>query len=276
MVIDAHHHFWQYSPQEYGWISDAMGVLKRDYLPADLEREIGGAGVDAVVSVQARQSLRETQWLLELAEKNGFIKGVVGWVPLVSMDVACELGKFAGRSKLKAVRHVLQDEPDDNYMLRPEFDRGVSLLKDVGLRYDILIFERHLKRSIQLVDRHPQLTFILDHVAKPRIRESVISPWRENMVELARRPNVYCKISGMATEADHANWTEKQLRPYMETALEAFGPRRLMFGSDWPVCLLATSYRRWFEAVKDFVAPLSDGERERIMGGTAVEAYGLN
>jgi L-fuconolactonase len=171
---------------------------------------------------------------------------------------------------------VLQDEPDDNYMLRPEFDRGVSLLKDFGLRYDILIFEQHLRQSIQLVDRHPQLTFILDHVAKPRIRENVISPWRENMKELAKRPNVYCKISGMATEADHASWTEKQLRPYMETALDAFGPKRLMFGSDWPVCLLATSYRRWFQTVTDFVAPLSDSERTRIMGGTAVEAYGLN
>ena len=276
MIIDAHHHFWQYSPQQYGWISDSMGILKRDYLPPDLEQEIRKIGANGVINVQARQSLHETQWLLEQAEKNDFIRGVVGWVPLVSMDVACDIGKFAGRTKLKAVRHVLQDEPDDNYMLRPEFDRGISLLKDFGLRYDILIFERHLKQSIQLVDRHPGLTFILDHVAKPRIRENVISPWRENMKELAKRPNVYCKISGMATEADHSNWTESQLRPYMEISLDAFGPRRLMFGSDWPVCLLATSYKRWFETVTDFIAPLSDGERSRIMGGTAIEAYGLN
>jgi len=276
MIIDAHHHFWQYSPQEYGWISDAMAVLKRDFLPPDLEQEIRQVGINGVVSVQARQSLRETQWLLELADKHDFIRGVVGWVPLVSMDLACELGKLAGRTKLKAVRHVLQDEPDDNYMLRPEFDRGISLLKDHGLRYDILIFERHLKQSIQLVDRHPELTFILDHVAKPRIRENVVSPWREHMKELANRPNVYCKISGMATEADHANWTDTQLRPYMQTALEAFTPRRLMFGSDWPVCLLAAPYKRWNETVTNFIAPLSDGERSRIMGGTAIEAYGLN
>ena len=276
MLIDAHHHLWQYTPQEYGWISDSMSVLKRDFLPPDLQREIKSVGFDGVVSVQARQSLRETQWLLELAEKNNFIKGVVGWVPLISMDLACELGKLMERPKLRAVRHVLQDEPDDNYMLRPEFDRGISLLKDFGLRYDILIFERHLKQATTLVDRHPDLTFILDHVAKPRIKENLISPWRENMKELAKRPNVYCKISGMATEADHANWTEKQLLPYIETALDAFGPRRLMFGSDWPVCLLATPYRRWFETVTNFIAPLSDSERSRIMGGTAVEAYGLN
>ena len=276
MIIDAHHHFWQYSPREYGWISDTMGVLKRDYLPPVLEREIRSVGITGVVSVQARQTVRETEWLLDLADQNPFIKGVVGWVPLVSIDVAGEIRKFGQRPKLKAVRHVLQDEPDDNYMLRPEFDRGISLLKEFGLRYDILIFERHLKQSITLVDRHPDLTFILDHVAKPRIRENVISPWREDMKELAKRPNVYCKISGMATEADHARWTEKQLRPYMETALDAFGPTRLMFGSDWPVCLLATSYRRWFQTVTDFIAPLSETERTRIMGGTAVEAYGLN
>jgi L-fuconolactonase len=276
MLIDSHHHFWQYSLQEYAWISDSMSVLKRDYLPPDLNREIKSVGFDGVVSVQARQSLRETQWLLELAEKNDFIKGVVGWVPLKSIDLSCELQKFAGHSKLKAVRHVLQDEPDDNYMLRPEFDRGISLLKDFHLRYDILIFERHLKQSIKLVDRHPDLTFILDHVAKPRIKEKLISPWRENINELAKRPNIYCKISGMATEADHSNWTETQLLPYMETALDAFGPRRLLFGSDWPVCLLATPYRRWFETVTDFIAPLSDSERNRIMGGTAIEAYGLN
>lgn len=276
MAIDAHHHFWQYDPQEYGWISETMNVLRRDYLPADLELEARSLGVDGVITVQARQTLRETQWLLDLADKSAFIKGVVGWAPLVSPQVARDLEQFLGRAKLKAVRHVLQDEPDDDYMLRPDFDRGVGLLKSFGLRYDILIFERQLKQSITLVDRHPELTFILDHVAKPRIREGVISPWRENMKELARRPNVYCKLSGMATEADQATWNADQLRPYMQTALEAFGPRRLMFGSDWPVCLLATSYQRWFQTVTDFVSPLSQSERTRIMGGTATEAYGLN
>jgi L-fuconolactonase len=275
MRIDSHHHFWRYTAGEYGWISDAMGVLRRDYLPTDLQGEIAETGIDGVVSVQARQSTQETAWLLELAEGNPFIKGVVGWVPLVSPEISWELERFSGQVKLKAVRHVLQDEPDDDYMLRADFDRGMGLLKEYGLRYDILIFERHLRQAITLVDRHPELTFILDHVAKPKIRENLISPWRENMKELARRPNVYCKLSGMATEGDHTAWTALQLRPYMQVALEAFGPKRLMFGSDWPVCLLAVSYRRWYELVAEFIAPLSSGERERIMGGTAVEAYGL-
>ena len=275
MVIDAHHHFWRYDPAEYGWISDAMSVLRRDYLPDDLRRETAAAGVDGVVSVQARQTVDETRWLLELAAQNDFIRGVVGWVPLASDRVADDLDRFADRPKLKAVRHVLQDEADDDYMLRPDFDRGVGLLAGLGLRYDILIYERHLPQAIRLVDRHPTVTFVLDHVAKPRIRDDVISPWRERMIELAKRPNVYCKLSGIATEADHRAWTTKQLRPYMDVALEAFGPRRLMFGSDWPVCLLAVGYHRWVELVREFVSPLSDAERRRVMGETAIEAYGL-
>jgi len=211
MVIDSHHHFWEYSPAEYGWISDSMAILKRDFLPADLAGETAEMGIDGVVSVQARQTVGETQWLLDLADQNAFIKGVVGWLPLVSANVKSDLARFASRPKLKAVRHVLQDEPGDNYMLRDDFDRGIGMLKEFGLRYDILIFERHLTQSIKLVDRHPELTFILDHIAKPRIRENVLSPWRENMRELARRPNVYCKLSGMATEADHKAWSPGQL-----------------------------------------------------------------
>jgi len=274
-MIDSHHHFWRYSPQEYGWISEPMSILRRDFLPADLQREASAAGIDGVVSVQARQTVEETRWLLELAGQNALIRGVVGWVPLVSPGVRRDLERFAGQSKLKAVRHVLQDEPDHNYMLRDDFNRGIALLKDFGLRYDILIFERHLPQTIEFVDRHPNLTFILDHVAKPRIRDGILSPWRENMRELARRPNVYCKLSGMATEADLHAWTPSELRPYAEVALEAFGPRRLMFGSDWPVCLLAVDYRRWIAVVREFAASLSLAEQERLFGGTALEAYGL-
>jgi L-fuconolactonase len=276
MVIDSHQHFWRYNPAEYGWISDSMSVLRRDFLPDDLKSEVARAGIDGVVSVQARQSLAETRWLLELAGKNDFIRGVVGWVPLVSPDLRDNLERLAGAEKLRAVRHVLQDEPDDDFMLRPDFDRGIGMLNEFSLRYDILIFERHLPQAIKLLNRHPELTFILDHVAKPRIRENVISPWRENLIELARRPNVYCKISGMVTEADHRAWTEAQLRPYLETALEAFGPRRLMFGTDWPVCLLACSYQRWYEIVSRLASTLTESERQRLMGGTAVEAYELS
>ena len=275
MVIDAHHHFWNYSAKEYGWISDEMNVLRRDFLPDDLRKEIAAAGVDGVVSVQARQTVEETRWLLELAAANNFIRGVVGWVPLVSPDVGRDLERFAASRKLKAVRHVLQDEPDDDYALRDDFTRGIAELKRFNLRYDILIFERHLPQAIKLVDRHPEQVFVLDHVAKPKIKAGELDPWRANLKELARRGNVFCKVSGMVTEADWQGWTPAQLRPYFDATLEAFGPRRLMFGSDWPVCLLACDYGRWVKTVRDFAAGLTAAEQARLFGGTATEAYGL-
>jgi len=275
MVIDAHHHFWQYDPAQYAWIDEVKSVLRRDFLPAHLAAEIAAAKVDGVVSVQARQTIDETGWLLDFADRNEFIRGVVGWAPLVSPRVVDDLARFSGRKKLKAVRHVLQDEPDDNYMLRADFNDGIRSLAQFGLAYDILIFERQLPQAIQLVDRHPTQVFVLDHVAKPRIGEGLLSPWRENIRELARRQNVYCKISGMATEADWRKWTPEQLRPYYDMVLEAFGPRRLMFGSDWPVCLLACEYRRWKDVVSNFIAPLSPAEQQRILGETAIEAYRL-
>ena len=275
MVIDSHQHFWSYSPQEYPWIGDRMKRLQRDFLPEHLAAEIKAAGVDGVVSVQARQTVGETSWLLDLAAKNDIIKGVVGWVPLVEADVRRHLETFARQPKFKAVRHVLQDEPDDALMLSAEFNRGIDALHEFGLRYDILIFERHLPGAIKFVDRHPKQVFVLDHVAKPRVKDAVISPWRENVKELAKRPNVACKVSGMATEADWGAWTPQQLKPYFDVVLEAFGPQRLMFGSDWPVCLAAVEYARWVETVRDWAKPLSDGERGRLMGGTAVEVYGL-
>ena len=275
MVIDAHHHFWNYTPKEYGWISDEMKVLRRDFTPDDLRREIAAAGVDGVVSVQARQTVEETHWLLELAGANDFIRGVVGWAPLVSPDVGRDLERFAANPKLKAVRHVLQDEPDDGYALRDDFNRGIAELKRFNLRYDILIFERQLPPAIKLVDRHPEQVFVLDHVAKPRIKAGEIDAWRNGMKELAKRGNVFCKVSGMATEADWRQWTPAQLRPYFDVALDAFGPRRLMFGSDWPVCLVACDYGRWVKTVRDFAAGLSPAEQARLFGGTATEAYGL-
>jgi L-fuconolactonase len=275
MIIDAHHHFWRYDPRQYAWIDDAKSVLRRDFLPEHLAAEIAAAGVDGVVSVQARQTIEETDCLLDFADRNEFICGVVGWVPLVSPRVAEDLARFSDRKKLKAVRHVLQDEPDDDYMLRADFNDGIRSLAQFGLAYDILIFERQLPQAIRLVDRHPTQVFVLDHVAKPRIGETALSPWREKIRELARRRNVYCKISGMVTEADWRRWTPKQLRPYYDVVLEAFGPRRLMFGSDWPVCLLACEYRRWKDIVSDYIAALSPAEQQRILGETAIEAYRL-
>ncbi len=272
MIIDAHHHFWKYDPVEYGWIGEDMRAIRRDFLPADLAAVIQTAGVDGVVSVQARQSLVETEWLLDMAQRHDFIKGVVGWVPLVAADVAATLEGLQGNSKLKAVRHVLQGESDD-YMLRDDFNRGVDCLRALDLTYDILVYERQLPTVVRFVDRHPSQIFVVDHVAKPRVKDAVIEPWRENLIELATRPNVYCKLSGMVTEADFASWTPEGLAPYFDGALEAFGARRLMFGSDWPVCEVACVYSRWKGIVERLTASLSDTERRRIMGETAIEAY---
>jgi L-fuconolactonase len=275
MRIDAHHHFWDYSPAEYGWIDERMERIRRDFGPEDLEAELAAAGIDGVVSVQARQSLAENRALLAHAARHEFIRGVVGWAPLVDPQVGKTLEALKRNPKLKAVRHVLHDEPDDRYMLREDFQRGVGLLKQFGLVYDILIFERHLPQTLQFVDRFPDQVFVLDHIAKPKIAAGELAPWQGLIVELSHRPNVYCKVSGMATEADWNAWTPESLRPYFDTVLSAFGPRRLMFGSDWPVCLVATDYVRWAETVDGWIADLSAAEQERILGGTAVEAYGL-
>jgi len=274
-VIDAHHHFWRYAKAEYGWMSDDMAAIRRDFLPPDLEREIRAAGVDGVVTVQARQSVEETAWLLSLAETHPFIRGVVGWVPLADPAVEAHLDRFARHPKLRAVRHVVHDEPDPDFILGEAFNRGVSRLKEYRLVYDILIFERHLPQATAFVDRHPEQPFVLDHIAKPRIRDGALEPWAGRMRELARRPNVRCKLSGVVTEADWARWTPAGIRPFLETALEAFGPDRLLWGSDWPVCLVASSYARWKRVVDDFVAALSASERARVLGGCAIETYRL-
>lgn len=273
--IDAHHHFWKYDPREYDWISDDMKVIRRDFLPEHLKKEIAQAGVDGVVSVQARQTVEETTWLLGMAESNAFIRAVVGWAPLIDPKVNALLEKWAARPKLRSLRHVLQGEADPRYMLRADFNNGIRALHHFGIAYDILIYERHLPQTIEFVDRHPAQVFILDHIAKPRIKERELSPWRENIRELAKRPNVYCKISGMVTEADPKAWTEADLKPYLDAVLEAFHPRRLMFGSDWPVCLVAASYSRWHSVVRQYIARLSPAEQNRILGETALEAYAI-
>jgi L-fuconolactonase len=275
MRIDAHQHFWNYRAAEFGWIDESRSVIRRDFAPAELQAELARAGVDGSVSVQARQSLEETRWLLTLADRHDFIRGVVGWVPLASPTAREELAALAGHPRLVAVRHVLQDEPDPEHMLRPDFNAGLELLAGLGLAYDILIFERQLPQAIRMVDAHPGQVFVLDHAGKPLVREGALSPWRENLQALARRENVYCKLSGLVTEADFRAWTPGGLRPYLETALAAFGPRRIMFGSDWPACLAACAYARWLGVVEDFLAPLSASEREWIMGRTAEKAYRL-
>jgi L-fuconolactonase len=256
-------------------MADGMEGLRRDFLIDDLRAITANAGVTGTVVVEAERTIEETNWLSQVAASNDLICGVVGWAPLTSPAVLSQLERIASLPKLKAIRHPLHDEPDDQFMLRDDFNRGIAALKRFDLRYDILIFEKHLPQTIKFVDRHPDQIFILDHVAKPRIRDRVLFPWLENVRELARRSNVYCKLSGMVTEAEWLTWSKADLSPYFETVLEAFTPKRIMFGSDWPVVTLASSYRRWIDTVRATIAQLSTTERERILGGTAIDAYAL-
>ena len=276
MKIDAHHHFWKYDPVRYSWMNESMEILKKDYQPADLQVEIEKAEIEGVVSVQADQSMLETDELLDHAAQHDFIKGVVGWFPLADPAVEEVLVEYADNPWLKGVRHVVQDEPDDRFILGEAFNEGIRKLEQFDLIYDILVYERQLGSSIEFVDLHPNLTFVLDHVAKPRIGDGLMEPWKEQMFEMSRRENVTCKLSGMATEAKWAEWTSDQLRPYMEVALDAFGPDRLMFGSDWPVARLAVDYMPWVSLCREFISSLSTDEREAIEGGNAIRVYQLD
>jgi L-fuconolactonase len=275
VCIDAHHHLWRYLPPGPAWMAYGMEGLRRDFLIDDLRAIAANAGVTGTVVVEAERTIEETNWLSQVAASNDLICGVVGWAPLTSPAVLSQLERIASLPKMKAIRHPLHDEPDDQFMLRDDFNRGIAALKRFDLRYDILIFEKHLPQTIKFVDRHPDQIFILDHVAKPHIRDRVLFPWLENIRELARRSNVYCKLSGMVTEAEWHTWSKADLSPYIETVLEAFTPKRIMFGSDWPVVSLASSYRRWIDTVRAAIAQLSTIERERILGGTAIDAYAL-
>lgn len=275
MIIDAHHHFWKYDPIEYDWIDDSMKYIRKDFLPDRLNATIETASVDGVISVQARQTMEETNWLLSLASQNNFIKGVVGWLPIADSNFKDLLEKYAVHPKLKALRHVIQGESDDHFILGKNFNQGISILKEHNLAYDILIFERHLNHTIKFVDQHPNQVFVLDHMAKPKIKIGELSPWRENITELAKRENVFCKISGMVTEANFTNWNESLLQPYFNTVLEAFNSDRLLFGSDWPVCLVGVEYKTWMELVKQQISKLSNSEQKNIMGLNAINAYNL-
>jgi len=257
-------------------MNDRMEILKQDYQPSELLIEIEKTGIDGVVSVQADQSMLETDELLEHAAKHDFIRGVVGWFPLADPSVEEVLAKYSINPLLKGVRHVVQDEPDDRFILGEAFNEGIRKLEKFDLVYDILIYERQLGPSIEFVDLHPNLSFVLDHVAKPRIGDGLMEPWKEQMFEMARRENVTCKLSGMATEANWTEWTFEELRPYMEVALDAFGPNRLMFGSDWPVARLAVDYEPWVDLCREFVSGLSVEEREAIEGGNAIRTYRLD
>src|SRR5258708_1834539 len=244
MHIDAHQHFWIYNPAEYDWIKDSMSGLRRDFLPEDLNPEMDSSGVHGSVAVQTRQTLEETRWLLDLAERSPSILGVVGWVDLRSPDVRSQLEALTQDPKLVGVRHIVQSEPDDRFLLQPEFLRGVSALEEFDLAYDILIYPRHLSVAAEFVERFPRQRFVLDHLAKPPIKSGKIGSWAKGIRRLAEFPNVFCKLSGLVTEADWQHWRPDQIVPFLDVAFQSFGPERLMIGSDWPVCLVAASYSR--------------------------------
>ena len=277
MRIDSHHHFWTYSAAEYGWINDRMSILRRDFGPKDILQVMSESKIDRVISVQARQSIDETRWLIDHANENSFIAGVVGWVPLTSDQVEKELEAFSAHQPLKAVRHVVQDEPDDRFILGDAFNRGVSQLKRFNLVYDILIYARQLPASIEFVDRHPEQPFVLDHIAKPTIHRDLFDDeWKKNIRELGRRKNVACKFSGVATEVHDPEWSIETIRPYWDVVLDAFGPNRLMYGSDWPVCLLKTEYLRWVTCVEELASKLSIDEQKAFWSQTAIRTYRLD
>jgi L-fuconolactonase len=275
-MIDAHHHLWRYEASAYPWISDAMPVLRRDYLPHDLDAAVAGTRIDGTIAVQAQQAVGETDWLLGLAREHALIRGVVGWVPLVDPDVEAHLDRLAADPRLKGVRHIVHDEPDDGFVLRADFNRGVSRLERYGLVYDVLIFARHLPNAIAFVDRHPRQPFVVDHIGKPVIAaERFDEAWARGIRALAERPHVTCKLSGVVTEVRDPEWSAEVVRPYVDVALEAFGPGRLMFGTDWPVCRLRCEYATWVDTVAAILAPLSPDERHAIWEGTATRVYRL-
>jgi len=270
--IDAHQHFWVYDQREYGWIDESMGAIRRNFLPADLKPLLEKNGFEGSVLVQARQTLDETRWLLELAEANPFLLGVVGWVDLRSSRLRMALESFAEKRKLVGVRHVVQSEPD-NFLLQPDFLRGISMLEEFDLAYDILIHTRHLPVAVKFVERFPRQRFVLDHLAKPPIKSGVVDVWAAGLRELAAFPNVFAKVSGLVTEADCRAWKPEEFRPYLDVAFECFGPSRLMIGSDWPVCMVAASYERTIDLVKDYLNAYSLEERAAVLGGNAAKFW---
>lgn len=275
MRIDSHQHFWIYEAPEYPWIDESKYALKRDYLPSDLEPLMAFNSIDGTVAVQARQNLRETDFLLDLADSCGFIRGVVGWVDLRAEDIEAQLERFAPHPRLVGVRHIVHDEADDRFMLGGSFLDGLALLQQYKLTYDLLLYPRHLRVAIDVVKRFPDQPFTLDHIAKPFIKDGIIEPWASEIRELASYENVWCKVSGLVTEAAWQAWTRDDYAPYLDVVFDCFGIDRLMFGSDWPVCTLSGSYNEVVGIVESYIAALSEDEQAKVMGGNACEFYQL-
>lgn len=273
MVVDAHHHLWRYDAHEFGWVDDSMAALRRDFLPGDLAAEMQHAQIAGAVAVQARCDVDETRFLLECARNCSSIWGVVGWLPLSAPNIRELLDELAADPLLRGLREVTQGQP--RAFEAPGFDDGIRALTPRGLTYDILIYADQLPEAIAFVGRHPSQRFVLDHAAKPGIRAQQLEPWGADMRELARRPNVCCKLSGLVTEADRQRWTLDDLRPFLDVCVEAFGPARLLAGSDWPVCLTASAYSRWWQTLREYLADFRPADSAAILGGNAIRTYGL-
>ena len=271
-MIDTHQHYWRYDAAEYGWIDGSMAALQRDFLPPDALREMAGTGVTASIAVQARQTLDETRFLLELSDRYPFIVGVVGWIDLQADDVERQLAEFADRPALVGVRHIVQSEPD-GFLATPRFLASIGRLERTGLVYEILVYARQLSQAVAFARAFPRQPFVLDHLGKPDIRGGAYREWRLHFRDLGALPNVACKLAGLVTEADWRSWTPGVLRPYLDAALEAFGPSRLMIGSDWPVCTVAGSYGAVIDLVLDAIDEYSESERRQILEGTAQQTY---
>jgi len=276
MIIDAHQHFWNFDPIRDAWITEDMGVIRKNFLPADLAPVLEANGITGCVAVQADQSEAETDFLLQLAAENAFIKGVVGWVDLRATNVQERLAHYAQFPLLKGVRHIVQGEPDRNFLLREDFGRGIAALAAFGLTYDILIYPHQLPAAAAFVEKFPDLPMVLDHLAKPDFETGELKGWEQHIRAIGKQQQVYCKLSGMVTEADLQNWKKEDFTPFLDVVMESFGPRRLMFGSDWPVCLLAANYAQVKGIVTDFISRLSPAEQAAIMGGNATAFYKLS
>ncbi|WP_114784895.1 amidohydrolase family protein [Botryobacter ruber] len=275
LKIDAHQHFWKYDPVREAWLNDGMDAIQRDFLPEDLQPVLEQHGFDGCVLVQSAQPEFENDFLLDLAEKHDFIKGVVGWVDLLADNVGDTLSSYEPFAKLKGFRYILQGAEDRALMLRPEFKHGISKLKNYNYTYDILIFPDQLGFTKEFVAAFPDQPFVIDHIAKPYIKAKKVDGWKQDMQAVAQYEHVMCKISGMVTEADWRNWKKEDFRPYLDTVVEAFGPNRIMYGSDWPVCLVAGSYAEMLGIVEDYFSAFSKDEQAAFFGGNAAAFYGL-
>jgi len=276
MTIDSHQHFWKYEPVKHSWIDDDMASIRKDFLVEDLQKVYKENSIDGCIAVQADQTLEETDFLIDLASKNSFIKGIVGWVDLRSKNINDILNHYNQFPAVKGFRHVVQGEKDHNFLLRPNFLKGISILEKYNFTYDILVFPHQLGSVLEFVQRFPKINFVIDHIAKPYIKDGFYKGWATLMQAIGQQNNVYCKLSGIVTEANYKTWTQEEIKPYLDLVFKAFSTKKLMFGSDWPVCLVGGNYQQIKELITNFIANLHQKEQDAIMGKNALKFYNIN